>query len=96
MVVKQGIKYTGAGREELNAAFAGLGKIAQMFMPLVWAACLRFFSNDPVGRSWWLRWGSGGHLLLVAIGKLLSYMALRLARPEDLILSDASPSPKVS
>jgi hypothetical protein len=96
MVVKQGIECTNAGRAELNAAFAGLGKITQMFMPLVWAACLKFYSNDPVGRSWWLRWGSGGHLLLVGIGRLLSYMAIRSARPEDLFLSDASPSRKSS
>ena len=90
MVVKQGIECTSAGRAELNAAFAGLGKITQMFMPLVWAACLRFFSSDPAGRSRWLRWGAGGHLLLVGVGRVLSYDMLRSARPEDLFLSDTT------
>lgn len=34
-VVKQGIECTNAGRTELTAASAGLGKVTQMFMPLV-------------------------------------------------------------
>jgi hypothetical protein len=71
-------------------AFAGLGKITQMFMPLVWAAALQFFSGGGGGRVTprWLRWGAGGHLFLVGVGRLLSWAMLRSARPEDLFLQD--------
>ena len=89
MVVKQGIEVTDAGRAELNSAFAGLGKITQMFMPLIWASCLHFFSTGMDGRARWLRWGAGGHLYLVAAGRLISYAILRSAGSDELYLADA-------
>jgi hypothetical protein len=64
-----------------------------MFMPLVWASCLHFFStgNSPAGdgRARFLRWGAGGHLYLVAAGRLLSYAILRSAGSDELYLADA-------
>ena len=80
MVVKQGIEVTTAGRGEINAAFAGLGQITGVFMPLFWSNCFAWFANTRALK--------GGFLIVAASAWLAAYGVSRSLSPSELMLEE--------
>ena len=80
MVVKQGIEVTTAGRGEINAAFAELGQITGVFMPLFWSNCFAWFANTRALK--------GGFLIVAASAWLAAYGVSRSLSPSELMLEE--------
>jgi hypothetical protein len=72
----------------VNAAFAGLGQITGVMMPLFWSYAFAFFANVRASTPVLLRWGKGGFLVIAGAAWIAAYGVSRSLSASELVLEE--------
>jgi hypothetical protein len=90
MVIKQGISASNGelGRGQISAAYDTIDSLLSAVMPLFWGGTFAFLWRQPKG-SFLQRWiGPGGHFVVAAAFRLISWRIIKGADPATLSLED--------